>query len=196
MASDQIFNKARAKHDARKFGEAIKLYQMVLMKKPGDIDANYLLGTVYAEIGKLEEAKKYLLKAEKILPGSPFIKVNLGNVYKEQGDFESAIICFINALEVQHDLVEAQNNLALVSKMVEGKAEKAAVSCLEYALSCIQEGKNEDALSVMSIGNTLDPDNVHIRYLLTILEGKQPDKELQDEFDRLESDEELKSESA
>jgi tetratricopeptide (TPR) repeat protein len=194
MASDQILSKARAKHDAKNYGEAIKLYQMVLMKRPGDIDANYLLGTVYAETGKLEEAKKYLLKAEKILPGSPFIKVNLGNVYKEQGDFEAAIICFVNALQVQHDLVEAQHNLDLVSKMVEGKAEKAAVSCLEYALSCIQEGRNDDALPIMSIGNTLDPDNVHIRYLLTLLEGKQPDRELQDAFDRLELDEEPLSE--
>lgn len=189
MASDQILNKARAKHEAGQHGEAIKLYQMVLIKEPGNLDANYLLGTVYAEIGKLEQALKYLLRAEKILPSSPFIKVNIGNVFKEQGNYEEAILCFLSALHIQNDLVEAQNNLSVVSQMLEGKAEKSAVSCLEYALTCIEEARNSDALSIMKIGNQLDSDNIHIRYLLTILEGNQPDKELQEQFDNLESDE-------
>jgi tetratricopeptide (TPR) repeat protein len=190
MAVDQICNKARAKHEAKQYGEAIKLYQMVLMKRPGDLDANYLLGTLYAETGKLQESKKYLLKAEKIMPGSPFIKVNLGNVYKEEGYFDAAINCYIHALEIQPDLAEAWLNLDVVSKMVEKKSEKSGVCCLEFGLSCIQEGRNDAASAIMSIGHALDPDNVHIRYLLTLLEGKQPDKELQEAFDSLEADDE------
>ena len=188
MNVDQIFDKARTSHDAGKFGEAIKLYQMVLMKKPKDLDANYLLGTVYAETGKFDQAERYLLKAEKIMPDSPYIKVNLGNVYKEKGDFESAVICFLNAMQLEQNLPEAHQNFAIVTGMMVEKSEKAAVACLEYALVCIQDGRRDDARTILIAGNTLDPANVHIRYLLAILEGREPDKELQDEFDRLETD--------
>lgn len=187
MSNDKVFVKAHASHKAKKYGEAIKLYQMVLMKEPKHLDANYLLGTLYAETGKSVQAKKYLLKSEELLPSSPFIKVNLGNVYREEGDYETALICYINALQLQHDLPEAQQNLAAVTEsMKEQKSEKGANSCLEYALSLIQVGRNDKALSILIIGNLLDPGNTYICYLKTVLEGKEPDKELQDAFDRLE----------
>ena len=68
MGVDQIFTKALENHKSRKYSEAIRLYKAVLMKNPKHLDANYLLGTAYAETGKLEEAMKFLLKAEKMVP--------------------------------------------------------------------------------------------------------------------------------
>lgn len=181
--NDQILAKARVKHDARKYGEAIKLYQMILMKKPADLDANYLLGTAYAETGKLEQAKKYLLKAENISPDSPFIKVNIGNVYKELGEYERAFESYIHALEIQHDLPEARQNLGIVIGMIkEGKSETAATKCLEYGHLCMCDGRNDEALAMLVVGNHLYPENIPIRYFMTILEGDEPDEELQKKF--------------
>ncbi|MFZ2949527.1 MAG: tetratricopeptide repeat protein [Desulfuromonadaceae bacterium] len=189
MSNDQVLNKARTKHDAGKFEEAIQLYQMYLIKNPMHLDANYLLGTAYAEMGKLEAAKKYLLKADKIMPYSPYVKVNLGNIYREQGDYESALISFIRALEIQSDFAEARQNIGIVIGMMEeGSSEKAATSCLGYALSCLWAGRNDEALSILVVGNHLDPQNAHIRYFMTILDGNQPEKALLEEFVQQEFD--------
>lgn len=189
MSTDQALNKARAKHDAGKFEEAIQLYQMYLIKNPMNLDANYLLGTAYAEMGKLEAAKKYLLKADKIMPYSPYVKVNLGNIYREQGDYESSLISYIRALEIQHDFTEARQNIGIVIGMMEeGSSEEAATCCLRYALSCLRAGRNDEALSILVVGNHLDPKNAHIRYFMTILDGNQPDKALLEEFVQKEFD--------
>lgn len=45
------------------------------------------------------------------MPTSPFIKVNLGIVHKEQGDYEAALLCFNRALELHPDFPEAYCNL-------------------------------------------------------------------------------------
>ncbi|GAM11201.1 putative protein [Geobacter sp. OR-1] len=114
MRIDEIFNNALANHNANNYEEAIKLYKMVLSKDPKHLDANYLLGTLYSEIGKLGEGKQYLQKAEKIMPSSPYIKVNLGIIHKKQGKHETALNCFIRALQLQPNLPEALNNLAML----------------------------------------------------------------------------------
>lgn len=183
MSNDQILNKARAKHNAGQFEEAIHLYQMYLIKNPLHLDANYLLGTAYAEMGKLDAAKKYLLKAEKIMPYSPYTKVNLGNIYKDQGDYEASLASYLRALQIEHDLPEARRNLGIViGLMEEGSSTTAATCCLEYGFSCIRNGRNDEALSILVVGNYLDPANAHIRYYMTVLEGNQPDKALLEEF--------------
>ncbi len=173
MGNDQFFDKARSKHTARKYEEAIKLYQMVLMKNPKHLDATYLLGTAYAEIGKLDAAKKYLLKAENLMPYSPYIKVNLGTIYKEQGEYETAFISFVDALELQHDLPEARQNLVtVIEMMMDQKSEKAASRCLEYGLSCVRAERKDEALAILVVGNSLDPENTRIRTQIDVLEGK------------------------
>jgi radical SAM superfamily enzyme YgiQ (UPF0313 family) len=91
---DQILNKALAAHKAGEHEEAIRLYTTIIKKKPMHLDANQLLGAVYAETGKLESAKEYLLKAERIMPGSPYIKSNLGTVLSTLGEVDEALVRF------------------------------------------------------------------------------------------------------
>lgn len=91
MGNDQILNKALAKHKSGKHEEAIKMYKMILKSKPMHLDANQLLGAAYAEIGEYESAKKYLLKAEEIMPRSPHIKLNLGTVLSALGREDEAL---------------------------------------------------------------------------------------------------------
>jgi tetratricopeptide (TPR) repeat protein len=190
MAIEQIFGRARANHEAKRYGEAIKLYQMVLITDPRHLDATYLLGTVYAETGRLEEAKKYLLKAERISPDSPYIKVNLGSIYLKQGEYYAAFATFIKALELKHDLPEARQNLDVVTGLMTDTSESAAADCLEYGLSCITAGRSDDALWILTVGNSFDPENISIRYLKTVLEGNVPDEELQRAFDKLAAESE------
>ena len=94
MGYDQILNKALASHKAGKHEEAIRMYAMILKKKPMHLDANQLLGAIYAETGKLELAKEYLLKAERIMPSSPYIKLNLGTVLSTLGEVGESLVRF------------------------------------------------------------------------------------------------------
>jgi len=91
MGNDQLFNKALAKHNSGKHEEAINMYKMILKKNPMHLDANYMLGTAYAETGEFESAVTYLLKAEKIMPSSPHIKLNLGNALQKLGRIDEAL---------------------------------------------------------------------------------------------------------
>jgi predicted TPR repeat methyltransferase len=184
----QIFEKAQSKLRTGKYGEAIRLFQMVLMKEPRHLDANYLLGTTYAEAGRPDEARKYLLRAENIMPNSPFIKVNLGNVHKQQGSNEAAFICYLNALKLQHDLPEARHNLTLVAGLLEDESETAATACFEYGQTCLWDGRKEEALAIMRIGQALNPGDAHLGYFVALLEGKTPEPELQLAFARQEFD--------
>jgi tetratricopeptide (TPR) repeat protein len=190
MAIEQILGRARANHEAKRYGEAIKLYQMVLITDPRHLDATYLLGTAYAETGRLEEAKKYLMKAELIAPDSPYIKVNLGSIHQQQNDYNTAFTLFIKALELKHDLPEARRNLTAVIELMAGKSESAAAECLEYGISCIHAGRSDDALWIVTVGNSFDPENISLRYLKTVLEGEVPDEELQSAFDKLAAESE------
>lgn len=175
--NNQIFEKAQTKLRAGKYGEAIRLFQMVLMKEPRHLDANYLLGTAYAEAGRPDEARKYLLRAESIMPSSPFIKVNLGNVHKQQGSNEAAFICYLNALKLQHDLPEARHNLTLVAGLLEEESETAATACFEYGQICLWDGRNEEALAIMRIGQALNPEDTHLSSSVAMLEAKVPESE-------------------
>jgi len=103
MGNDQIFNKALAKHNSGKYEEAIKLYKTILQKKPMHLDANYMLGTAYAETGEFESAVTYLRKAEKIMPGSPHVKLNLGNALRKLGRLDEALECFRHSLNPATD---------------------------------------------------------------------------------------------
>ena len=68
MSIDALFQKAHEKHRQKKFEAAAKLYREVLGFQPDHLDANYLLGTVYAETGRGAEAEPYLVKAAELDP--------------------------------------------------------------------------------------------------------------------------------
>ena len=46
--SDKLFKKATKKHKAGHYKEAQSLYKKILKSLPQDVDANYMLGTLYA----------------------------------------------------------------------------------------------------------------------------------------------------
>lgn len=119
MYLDQLFSKAHTKHMQGKHDAAAKLYREILRIKPDHLDANYLLGTLYAETGQLDNAEKYLSLADGLNPASPYIKVNLGNIHKVQGDFATAKKCFTEAIALKDDLPQAHFGLGSVLEAVE-----------------------------------------------------------------------------
>lgn len=107
MSIDKLLIKAIEKHDNLEYEEAEKLYRKILSTKPRHLDANYLLGTLYAENGDYEKAKQHLVRASQINPNSPMIQVNLGNVYRKLKTPVHALKCFNRARQLMPNLYQA-----------------------------------------------------------------------------------------
>ena len=64
--ADQFFQRAFAAHQAGRLDEAEKSYRQALRHSPRDMETLYLLGTALGELGKSDDAIKYLKKSLKI----------------------------------------------------------------------------------------------------------------------------------
>lgn len=134
MTIEKLFQKAHTKHLQMKFEEASTLYKKFLKANPNHLDANYLLGTLFAQTNRLNEAEKYLAKAADLQPTSPMINVNLGNVYKAQKRYDAAIACFTRAIQMKPELPQAYFGLGSVLD-VTGENQQKAQECYLRALS-------------------------------------------------------------
>ena len=126
MSIDALFQKAHEKHRQKKYEAAAQLYREVLALQPDHLDANYLLGTVYAETGRASDAEPYLVKAAELDPVSPYIKINLGNVYKLQKQYDKALEQFAAALALDDNLLPAHFGIATVMEKTGDHSEKMA----------------------------------------------------------------------
>ena len=114
--SQKYFKKGLAKHKERNFAVAEEFYKRALRHDPMHLDANYLLGTLYAEQRELAKALKFLQQAAEINPRSHMIQNNLGNIHQLSRQFEKAIACYRRALEIEPNMPEVQNNLGNIYK--------------------------------------------------------------------------------
>ena len=114
--SQKYFKKGLGKHKERNFSAAEDFYKRALRHDPMHLDANYLLGTLYAEQRELAKALKFLQLAAEINPRSHMIQNNLGNIYQLSRQYEKAIDCYRRALQLEPNMPEVQNNLGNIYK--------------------------------------------------------------------------------
>ncbi len=77
-------NKIRLKYTSNRYFAQIN-------SNPSDGNAYHQLGIIYGESGELEEAKKFLEKAQVLLPDNPEVMNNVGNLYYMLGNYQSAL---------------------------------------------------------------------------------------------------------
>jgi predicted TPR repeat methyltransferase len=128
----KYFKKGLNKQKEQDFAAAESFYKRALRFDPMHLDANYLLGTLYAEQGELAKALKFLLQAAEINPRSHMIQNNLGNIYQLSGQFDKAIVCYQRALKLEPNMPEVHNNLGNIYKNQEQFIE--AEACYRRAL--------------------------------------------------------------
>ena len=134
MSVENLYKKALAKHQSGNFTGAIKQYLEILRVKPEHLDANYLVGTLYAETGNLPEALKYLEIAERIKPDSPYVLVNLANVLMTMEDYEAARARFLIAVELKPDLAPAYCGLGTICERAD-RNDEAALAYYQKAIA-------------------------------------------------------------
>jgi tetratricopeptide (TPR) repeat protein len=82
------------------------------------------LGWVYYQLGQLEEAKKYLSYAARLLPRDPTIQEHLGDVLARQGNTERALEIYRIALELDPEAKDAEK-LRLKIAEIEAKGQSS-----------------------------------------------------------------------
>lgn len=130
--SQKYFKKALNRQKSGDFAGAESFYKRALRCNPMHLDANYLLGTLYAERGELSNALKFLRCAAEINPCSHMIQNNLGNIYQMSMQFDKAIACYQRALSFEPNMPEVYNNLGNIYKNQEQFDE--AETCYRHAI--------------------------------------------------------------
>lgn len=115
-----------------RFAEAEKTLRGALEAPAQGADLRFLLGTVLAASGKIDEAIQYLEEVRKLAPDNVSLLNNLGNVLRLKGRAEEAVTHLRHALTIQPDSPDALINLGL-SLLMLGRADQA-VQCGRLAL--------------------------------------------------------------
>ena len=80
---NETFNLAYKNHEKNFFKKAEDLYKKILNIDSNHFESIFLLGTLYAQTKKFNEALQFLSKAKDIQPNNPDVYNNLGGVLKE-----------------------------------------------------------------------------------------------------------------
>ena len=133
---------------------AFKHCRQALIENPKHANAMVNMGLIYRNQNAGIDATKMFQAANEADPTNIGAIVNLGALEYERGNYESAAIRFLDALEIKQDDEEALCNLALALKKT---------SYTDYAQTAFEEAVN------VSPGNTFILQN----YMLFLLELKK-----------------------
>ncbi len=147
MASgvDKLLRKAGKKYQEGSPRAAASIYKKILARDPSHLDANYLLGAIYAEQGQLETALKFTRSAANINPNSPWVQNNLGNLLRLKGKYAAAVTAYKKAIATKPDLAEAHSNLGIAHYRL-GHVDEA-IQAYEQALR-LQPGLTQARLNL------------------------------------------------
>jgi predicted O-linked N-acetylglucosamine transferase (SPINDLY family) len=100
-------------HRAGDLDHAEALYRRLLQADPTNPEAWHLLGVLATQRGHPRQALEYIGKALRLRPDAAFY-LNLGVAYQALGQRSDALASFQEAVRLQPDFPEAQNNLGNV----------------------------------------------------------------------------------
>jgi tetratricopeptide (TPR) repeat protein len=113
---------ARQCHKAGDLAGAELLYRETLGARPRDAQTWYLLGAVYQQLGRLEEALEALWWAVALAPGHVEARNHLGVTLARAGRVDEAAACFRRVVDLCPGNVEAERNLALARRETASRA--------------------------------------------------------------------------
>ena len=90
---------------------AEKIYNRILKKNPLDHRALHLLGLLKNRKGKRYRGKQLIKKAISINPDIPSYYNNLGEIYRDDCDYDKAVLNYKKAISINSEYAQAYNNL-------------------------------------------------------------------------------------
>jgi tetratricopeptide (TPR) repeat protein len=112
LSLETIFDQALENHREGRTAEAELGYRQILDANPNHADSLHLLGMIAYEAGDCETAIERIRHAIELNPRASSYYLNLGNVLQHLDLARDAGGCYLSALRIKPDLVEAQVNLA------------------------------------------------------------------------------------
>ncbi|MBM3534320.1 MAG: tetratricopeptide repeat protein [Alphaproteobacteria bacterium] len=103
---------AVAHHAQGRLADAVRIYQEILARSPGDADAMAGLGVAALDGGRPEVARPLLAEACRRKPGDAATHSNLGNAAKALGDDDNARLSYRRAVALEPGRPELITNLA------------------------------------------------------------------------------------
>jgi Flp pilus assembly protein TadD len=110
---------------------AVTLLQLFLSDRPNDVSLLYNLGVALSDMGRLEEAERYLRRAVELAPAMTGASVALGSALQRSGKMSEAIQVFREAIQRDPANPWAQRSLGACLK-ASGRIEEAQ-ACLQRA---------------------------------------------------------------
>ncbi|MGD0542710.1 MAG: tetratricopeptide repeat-containing glycosyltransferase family protein [Tepidisphaeraceae bacterium] len=111
MTLQQRLEMGMAHHRAGRLREAETAYRQVLAEQPDQVDALQLLGSLSADLGRLDVAMELLRKAIQINPNVAQYHANLGAIYARNKRFDEAAAALHRAIELDPGMAAAHYNL-------------------------------------------------------------------------------------
>jgi predicted O-linked N-acetylglucosamine transferase (SPINDLY family) len=153
----QLLNEAFAAHQARRLGDAQRLYKHVLKAAPDHPEALQLLGLVLLEQGRSGEALSVLRHAVERSPDSAIASLRLGNAYAALGRVKEAIRCYQTACRLRSDDGDAWFNLGTVLDQTGRREDALAAFDRAIAVAPGHPGyRNNRALCLKFLGRLED----------------------------------------
>jgi protein O-GlcNAc transferase len=184
----QLLNLAVQHHQANNLPQAESLYRQILAQDRHHADALHLLGVLFSQQGKHQEAVQFLKKAIKRNPKSATYHSNLGGALLATKKYKEAATACRQALAINPNNAETYNNLGLALKE-QGKL-KEAIANYQKALaikpnfvdvysnlgeSLRQQGKLDEAILSYQKALSINPNfsKAHNNLGLVLQEQKQ-----------------------
>lgn len=127
VSANVSFQTALQLHQNGNFVSAEPLYREILQHEPNHVDANCLLGTLFMQVGRLEESVRYLRQAVELQPNHPVAHNNLGHALHDLGNVDAAIAEYNRALKLEPQFIEALNNLGCAFRETKRFNEASAI---------------------------------------------------------------------
>ena len=96
----EILKKGLDLHKSGRLEDAKKIYENLLIKDPNNFEITNLLGVIFLQLKKYDEAIALIKKAININPNHHALYNNLGVSYKELEKYSEAIYNFKKAINI------------------------------------------------------------------------------------------------
>jgi tetratricopeptide (TPR) repeat protein len=146
------------------------LFVATLQDSPNSAKVRNYIGRIYADEGKLDEARSQIETAIKIFPGFPFAYYELGHVMRLQGRTDEALRAYQRAVRVGPDYGDAYYQIGKIYEQMEKpveateayrRAARAVViepaSAVGIALALFQRGSLDEAEAQLEVAIRRNP---------------------------------------
>ncbi|WP_428307712.1 sulfotransferase [Lacipirellula sp.] len=154
-APDVRIDKAQAAWHARRYDEAIRLYERALESQPTNAVLLIDVSRAYALRFRHAEAQELVDRACRLHPNDARLQCMLGRTYVQLQHFEQAIGCFNRALELEPDSPERARTLYELAHMYE------------------RLHRLDEARAAAEASLALAPQQYVLRYLLAVVDRRQ-----------------------